>query len=169
MRSRILWLALLLASSADAKQESAGWVIVSKRAQAEALQPSERYDLLSLHGHTYLGSKGRDLVMRPKPASAIQLVKRDGTAIRCGDTFALRADGVFVIQGSVSLDTTSDARREDIYQWRIGNCKGQVPITSDVPIALVNLRVNDALVGCVRPWGLPLCWDEKQTLGTPHP
>jgi hypothetical protein len=178
MRIHVSMIAALvcLAGSAGAKPDSAGWVITSPRGgRAEIVRSYEHYDLSSLHAHAFLalrpGRSTSELTTRDRATGAVELISREGRDLRCGDVFALRVDGEFVVRGDatpLSLVTTKKAT-PDVHQWRVGNCKAAIPIVTSAPIALVNVKENDALVGCKRPWGPPFCWDEKQTIGTPTP
>lgn len=171
LRTSLLALAVV---SASAKPDSAGWVI-ARGGHAEIVRAHEHYDLLGLQARAYLalrpGRTTNELTTRDHATGAVEIVPQNGVELRCGDTFALRVDGSYVVNGDatpLSLVTTKKLA-PDVYQWRVGNCKSTMPIATNAPIALVNVKVGDALVGCKRPWGPPFCWDEKQTMGTPTP
>jgi len=171
-------LALCTASAAVARSTTTGWIVTNDNPGVKTLRRGGDFNFLDLFTKRYLTNHGRlgaDTGLDVKTPRNVTLGSRGmADPIRCGDLFSISVDGAFLVYDRreptaphLGLHDKAwlDEQSVDPHQWKVASCKDGELVVLGKPIALVNVRRVDALVGCRRIYGAPYCWDDQQVLG----
>ncbi len=160
----------LTAHSAEAK-DMTGWIV-----SGGAVADGSGFNLYNTDQKGFLDYKDRAGVNLGWTAAApknVTFQRQAGAGpMKCNDVFALKVGNsystyekgsTFSIGISLKMSSTFN---QDAFQWKFACAAGQ-DVPSDQPVTLVNVRVNDSVVGCKRPSGVNLCFanDVESRLG----
>jgi len=159
-----LGVTLMAPTDAAADPTTTGWLLGAAPGKAEA---GRGYRLFNVYNKLYLdvrAGKSPRVDTSALPVASVELIPRKAGELRCGDPFTLRVAGHTLVldtkRGEV-VPTPNGAAEE----WKILGCKVGASLPLGRPVALVNMKRNDAWVGCKHHGAPTYCWDDKQLMG----
>jgi hypothetical protein len=119
----------------------------------------------------HIGQTDWDFASCTSKPRQVKLVAKDGGALSCGETFALKIGSEYfrkcVNPQTIGINICSEGASQPEarhYDWQLQGCSGQ--IETGKPVALYNVSKKDSVVYAKRPSKMvDTCWNDKMKFG----